>query len=92
MSATVIKRWGYKNTSSSAGKPTEFYIPVDRVRRVRVWINGNGNPSYTLLLDGGDWIYTVDDFGAMNDLGHVELIVMDRKRDLFPAVPHKQVA
>ena len=83
MSATTIRRWGYLNTSSSAGKQTQFDIPVGRVRYARVWVNSNGNPSYVLLLDNGDWVYLVDDFGAMNDLSHVSAVKMDRKRDLF---------
>ena len=78
-----IVRHGYTNRSSSAGKPTRLEMPVSCVLRIRCWVNGNGNPSYVLMLEGGDWVYLVDDFGGVNDLGHVPMRVVDRKRDLF---------
>ena len=77
--------WGYLNTRSSAGPITQFKLTVGDIVHVRCWHNLYGNPSYTYQMRNGDIYYAVDDFGGMNDLGHMSRDLVSRKKDLFPS-------
>ena len=79
----TIQRAGYYGKTSSAGMPLNLSIPVSTVLGIRRWVNSNGNPSYVLLISGNRWLYCVDDFGCENDLGHLPVQRVNRKRDLF---------
>lgn len=87
----TLQRYGYVNTRSSAGKPVCMSFRPDQVLAMRCWVNGNGNPSYTyvirpdgkLVLDGTIVLYSVDDYGAENNLGKVTVTRVRRKADLF---------
>lgn len=78
-----IERHAYINTSSEAGRPTKIVFDSDDVEQAYVWTNGYGNPSYTLYLKNGDCLFCVDDYGCMNDIGHIREKTVTRKKDLF---------
>jgi hypothetical protein len=82
MKEQLISRYGYKNTSSMAGRGehVEFY-PSDVVRAA-CWFNVYGNPSYCLYFEDGSTLYCVDDYGCMNGLP-VSRVLVQRKKDLF---------
>lgn len=91
-----LVRWGYINTNSSAGKPTQVSFLPEQVVSARVWVNTYGNPSYALLIEGplglsdgsemadgrAATLFLVDDYGAMNGL-RVSPYAVKRRRDLF---------
>lgn len=79
----MVRRYGYRNTDSARGRPQVYDFSPRDVDRVRVWVNGNGNPSYTFRFKDGSVLFTVDDYGAMNGLGHLSPQPVSRKRDLF---------
>lgn len=73
---------GHKNTSSSAGSPKRYLVKPSDVVRANVWRDSNGNPSYGMHMKDGTTYLLIDDFGAMNDLDHIERIEVKRKKDL----------
>ena len=73
---------GYKNTSSTRGGPTEYHIDPQDVIRANVWFNVYGNPSYGLWMSNGDTYLLIDDYGGMNQLGHLTRHHVRRKKDL----------
>ena len=77
-----IYRYAYKNTSSSAGMPEKVEFDSDDVTQAFVWVNYYGNPSYTLYLKNGSFLYCVDEYGGMNDIPLTAKTVQ-RKKDLF---------
>lgn len=89
----TIQRYGYINTRSSKGAPASVELLAKNVLAMRSWVNQNGNPSYTYLvrqLDGSlpyctdtFVLYSVDDYGAENNLGNVTVKRVGRKADLF---------
>ena len=82
----TIQRYGYINTRSSKGAPASVELLADNVLAMRSWVNQNGNPSYTYLvrqLGGSFVLYSVDDYGAENNLGNVTVKRVGRKADLF---------
>lgn len=84
-------RYGYHNTKSSTSAGQWYDIYIDSVVECRKWINSWGNPSYNLVMNNGNWYYTVDDFGGHNDLQHIPITTCDNKRDLFKGcLTHKE--
>lgn len=83
----TLQRYGYIDTRSSAGKAVTVTFQPDQVLSMRCWVNGNGNPSYAYVIrteDGGSFVlYSVDDYGAENNLGKVTVARVRRKADLF---------
>jgi hypothetical protein len=83
----MVKRWGYLDTSSSAGRPVEYTLKVSSVYGARKWHNYYGNPSYTLRFtdEAGErhTLYLVDDYGGLNDLRGVDCQYVNRRKDLF---------
>jgi hypothetical protein len=93
----TVTRYGYLNTASSAGRPVEYVVDPRTLNYITVWHNYYGNPSYGFIFDAGATVtvlatgeqvpartlYLVDDFGALNDLHRIPLILEDRRRDLF---------
>lgn len=79
----MIRRHGYINTSSEAGRPTVIDFKPTDVVAARCWSNSFGNPSYTFLFHDGTVLFTVDDYGGMNGIRHISADVVDRKKDLF---------
>ena len=80
---TTITRHAYVNTRSEAGSPEEVVLDSKDVIYALSWTNYYGNPSYTLYLKNGDCLFCVDDYGCMNDLNHISLRFVQRKKDLF---------
>ncbi len=78
-----IKRYAYLNTQSMAGKPKHIELDSTDVTSAYCWVNFYGNPSYTLYLENGDFLYCVDDYGCMNDINHINAKTVARKKDLF---------
>ena len=78
-----ITRYAYLNTSSQAGRPTEFTFNSEDVTRAYVWVNYYGNPTYSLFLKDGTSLLLVDDYGAMNDINHISAKTVTRKKDLI---------
>ena len=78
-----IERYAHVNTSSEAGSPEKVVLDSDDVTQAFSWTNGFGNPSFTLYLKNGDCLFCVDDYGCMNDLNHISLRFVQRKKDLF---------
>lgn len=78
-----VRRYGYLDTRSERGRPQVYDFDPQDVDSVRVWVNGFGNPSYTFRFKDGTVLFTVDDHGAMNELGHLTAVPMRRKADLF---------
>ena len=76
------KIYGYKNTSSSAGRGKDYTIKPSEVVRANVWFNVYGNPSYGLIMSNGDTYLLIDDYGAMNQLNHLSRHNVSRKKDL----------
>lgn len=76
-------RYGFVNTTSSAGRPELVEFRPADITEARKWINYYGNPSTTLRFADGRCLYLVDDYGAMNDLGHVNRYSVPRRKDLF---------
>lgn len=79
----MVRRYGYLNTSSEAGRPKALDFDPRDVTEVRCWTNGLGNPSYTFLFVDGTVLFTVDDYGAMNGITHISAESVARKKDLF---------
>lgn len=74
---------GYKNTNSTAGKAENHIIEIESISRIYCWFNSWGNPSYVFHLDSGDYVHTVDDYGAMNDIYNLSRELVERKKDMF---------
>lgn len=79
----IVNRYAYKNTSSSAGSGIRYDIETDDIVHINKWYNYYGNPSYNYFMRNGDNYYLVDDYGAMNDIGHMSAHEVSRKKDLF---------
>ena len=79
----TIQRFGYKNTTSHAGKGQTHVIDVDQIQVIKCWFNTYGNPSYVFHMENDDMYYLVDDFGAMNGLNNHSRIIVNRKKDMF---------
>jgi len=75
----TITRYGYVNTHSTAGAPTEITIVVADIDRILKWHNVYGNPSYYFILKDGTFIRLVDDYGAMNDIGRLNYTYFDSR-------------
>ncbi|MCB0968618.1 MAG: hypothetical protein KDB37_17435 [Ilumatobacter sp.] len=85
---TELVRYGYIDTMSSAGRPVPVRFHPPDVVAAAQWVNFYGNPSTVLRMRCGSYIYLVDDYGAMNDLGHVRVRQSGRRKDLaFDATP-----
>lgn len=50
---SAIKRYGFIDTSSSAGTPRTCYFNPEDVILIKSWTNGFGNPSYVLYFRDG---------------------------------------
>lgn len=84
--SVAVIRHGYVDTSSSAGTPQQITFRVRDVLLVKSWCNTNGNPSYVLYGNEDapfDTLYLVDDYGALNNMRDVTMLICDRKRDMF---------
>ena len=79
----MIKRYTYLNTDSMAGSPTEREIDPFEISHIYTWSNYYGNPSYVFHMINGDTHYLVDDYGALNDIGHKHCKYVQRKKDMF---------
>jgi len=75
--------YGYKNTTSSAGRGENYEIDQNEIDVIKCWFNVYGNPSYVFHMSNDDTYYLVDDFGAMNKINHLSRIVVARKKDMF---------
>ena len=75
--------FGYKNVESSAGLNEKIEYNPEKVTAARVWYNVHCNPSYFLTFEDGSTIYTVDNYGTMNEIRHLTAISVDRRKDLF---------
>ena len=80
---TVTSRLGYVNTLSERGGASRIVFNTTDVIRVRSWTNGLGNPSYCFHLEDGRTILSVDDYGGLNDITHVNCQSVKRKKDLL---------
>jgi hypothetical protein len=79
----MINIYGYKNTTSSAGKGIHYEInPLD-IDVARCWFNSYGNPSYVFHMTNDDMYYLVDDYGAMEGIRHISRVLVERKKDMF---------
>lgn len=75
--------YGYKNTTSSAGRGTYYDIEQKEIDSIKCWFNYYGNPSYVFHMSNGDTYLLVDSYGAMNDINHLSRSVVGRKKDMF---------
>lgn len=64
----TVKRWAYKDTHSTAGRPTEHEIQVSQIRDIYKWHNHYGNPNYYIVMKDGTFYRLVDDYGGTNDI------------------------
>lgn len=77
------KIFGYKNTTSQAGRGQEFEIQISEIVRANCWFNFYGNPSYVFHMENDDTYLLVDDYGAMNKVNHLSRTLVSRKKDMF---------
>lgn len=75
--------YGYKNTTSTAGRGVHQEIVISEIALVNCWFNMYGNPSYVFHMNNGDTYLLVDDFGAMDKINHLSRVIVKRKKDLF---------
>lgn len=83
----VITRHAYLDTHSEAGSPTKYEINVADITGVNSWTNSYGNPTFMIYTTeaetGKSHTYLcVDDYGAMNDIGHIYRNTVNRRKDL----------
>lgn len=78
----MIYRYAYINTHSTRGRPERIEIEPHHVACARVWWNVHCNPTYMLYLHDGQTLLCEDDYGCMNDLGHVPLQHVKRRHQL----------
>ena len=79
MTNDTVKRHAYRNTHSTAGRPTEYEIVVAEIRDIYKWHNVYGNPNYYFLMDDGTFYRLVDDYGALNDITHINTTYFDSR-------------
>lgn len=75
--------YGYKNTTSTAGRGVDHKIVISEIVLINCWFNMYGNPSYVFHMDNGDTYLLADDFGAMNKITHLSRVIVKRKKDMF---------
>lgn len=80
---TIKTIYGYKNTSSQAGRGVNYEINTNDIVRANCWFNFYGNPSYVFHMHNGDTYLLVDDYGAMNKVNHLSRTLVNRKKDMF---------
>jgi len=75
----TVERYGYKNTHSTAGMPAKYEIVVNDIDVLHKWLNYYGNPNYYLIMKDGTFYRLVDDYGATNEIGHVQVMHHDSR-------------
>lgn len=63
-------------------KKAHHQIDPNDVISARVWVNMYGNPSHGFIMSDGTHYLIEDDYGAMNDINHLSLQFVSRKKDL----------
>jgi len=74
-------RYGYLNTTSTAGRGQWYRFRPNDVTIANVWHDSNGNPQTMLYFRDGSRLRLVSDYGALNGL-RIQRTNVDRLKDL----------